>query len=122
MNFYTLSLFPNLINSSLEEGVIKKAINNKYINIVNYDLRKFGVGRNKQLDDTNYGGGPGMVMRPDVVDNTIKKILENVESKLPLVYMTPVGEPLSQKKLELFAKVEGVKAVSYTNLKLPTKA
>ena len=74
MNFYTLSLFPNLINSSLEEGVIKKAINNKFINIVNYDLRKFGVGKNKQLDDTNYGGGPGMILKPEPIFKGVEYI------------------------------------------------
>ena len=74
MNFYTLSLFPNLINDSLKEGIIKNAIKNKHIKLYNYDLREFGVGKHKQLDDTSYGGGPGMILKPEPIFEAVQHI------------------------------------------------
>ena len=49
-----------------------------------------------------------MIIRPDVVEKALKKTLENMETELPLVYMTPVGKPLVQKKLEKFSKGLGL--------------
>ncbi|MFL2767324.1 MAG: tRNA (guanosine(37)-N1)-methyltransferase TrmD [Dehalococcoidia bacterium] len=113
MNFYTLSLFPNLIKSSLEEGVIKKAIIKKYINIVNYDLRKFGIGKNKQLDDTNYGGGPGMILKPEPIFNGVEYIKEkhNIKS-CPIILMSPQGKVLKQDVVKHFVSDENLIIIS----------
>ena len=113
MNFYTLSLFPNLIKSSLEEGVIKKAIIKKYINIVNYDLRKFGIGKNKQLDDTNYGGGPGMILKPEPIFNGVEYIKEkhNINS-CPIILMSPQGKVLKQDVVKHFVSDENLIIIS----------
>ena len=59
MNIHTLSLFPKLIENALNDGVIKKAVKNKLLNLNYYNLRDFGIGKHKQVDDTTYGGGPG---------------------------------------------------------------
>ena len=99
-----ITSLPEIFPGPLGCSLLGKALKSGIWSLETFDLRKFSGNKHGSIDDYPYGGGPGMVMRPDVVDNTIKKILENVESKLPLVYMTPVGEPLSQKKLELFAK------------------
>ena len=113
MNFYTLSLFPNLINSSLEEGVIKKAINNKFINIVNYDLRKFGVGKNKQLDDTNYGGGPGMILKPEPIFKGVEYIKDKHKvTSCPVVLMSPQGKLLKQNIAKDFAQNQNIIIIS----------
>jgi len=113
MNFYTLSLFPNLINSSLEEGVIKKAINNKFINIVNYDLRKFGVGKNKQLDDTNYGGGPGMILKPEPIFKGVEYIKDKHKiMSCPVVLMSPQGKLLKQNIAKHFVQNQNIIIIS----------
>ena len=113
MNFCTLSLFPNLIKSTLEEGVIKKAIIKKYINIVNYDLRKFGIGKNKQLDDTNYGGGPGMILKPEPIFNGVEYIKEkhNIKS-CPIILMSPQGKVLKQDVVKHFVSDENLIIIS----------
>ena len=121
MNFYTLSLFPNLIKSSLEEGVIKKAIIKKYINIVNYDLRKFGIGKNKQLDDTNYGGGPGMILKPEPIFNGVEYIKEkhNIKS-CPIILMSPQGKVLKQDVVKHFVSDENLIIISGENQRFST--
>ncbi len=97
MNFYTLSLFPNLINDSLKEGIIKNAIKNKHIKLCNYDLREFGVGKHKQLDDTSYGGGPGMILKPEPIFEAVQHIKHsNNITNCPIILMSPQGKVLKQ--------------------------
>ena len=103
MNFYTLSLFPNLINDSLKEGVIKNAIKNKQINLYNYNLREFGVGKHKQLDDTSYGGGPGMILKPEPIFDGVKYIKDsNNIINCPVILMSPQGKVLNQSLAKNF--------------------
>ena len=103
MNFYTLSLFPNLINDSLKEGVIKNAIKNKQINLYNYNLREFGVGKHKQLDDTSYGGGPGMILKPEPIFDGVKYIKDsNNIINCPVILMSPQGKVLNQSLVKKF--------------------
>ena len=97
MNFYTLSLFPNLIKDSLKEGIIKNAIKNKHIKLCNYDLREFGVGKHKQLDDTSYGGGPGMILKPEPIFEAVQHIKHsNNITNCPIILMSPQGKVLKQ--------------------------
>ena len=97
MNFYTLSLFPNLINDSLKEGIIKNAIKDKHIKLYNYDLREFGVGKHKQLDDTSYGGGPGMILKPEPIFEAVQYIKHsNNITNCPIILMSPQGKVLKQ--------------------------
>lgn len=98
------SMFPGPLSHSLVGSALEKEIWS--LNAV--DLRDFANDKRGTIDDKPYGGGPGMIIRPDIVENAIKKILENMESKLPLVYMTPVGKPLVQKKLEQFSNGPGI--------------
>jgi len=62
MKFYTISLFPNLIESYVNESIIGRAIKNKIIEVKNYQLRDFSKDKHRRTDGIPYGGGPGMVM------------------------------------------------------------
>ena len=62
-----------------------------------YDLRKFGVGKNKQLDDTNYGGGPGMILKPEPIFKGVEYIKDKHKiMSCPVVLMSPQGKLLKQ--------------------------
>ena len=109
MNIYTLSLFPELIKNALSEGVIQKAVKNKLLSLNYYDLRDFGIGKYKQVDDTIYGGGPGMVLKPEPIFDGVNKIKsDNMIDDCPVILMSPQGKILNQeygKKISKFKDI-----------------
>ena len=109
MNIHTLSLFPKLIENALNDGVIKKAVKNKLLNLNYYDLRDFGIGKHKQVDDTTYGGGPGMVLKPEPIFNGVNKIKsDKLIHDCPIILMSPQGKILNQeygKKISKFKDI-----------------
>ena len=89
MRFDILTLFPNIINSYLNESIIKRAIDNKYIEVNVINIRDFTTLKNNQVDDAPYGGGSGMVIMCDPVVRAI----ESVRSDESLVYLlSPQGK------------------------------
>ena len=95
INFDVISLYPKAFESLNNMGVISRAIKNNLINVNLHDLRLFGEGNYKQVDDEPYGGGSGMVLKP----GPIYKAHESI-NKLPkslTLLMTPQGKVLKQK-------------------------
>ncbi|TSC96615.1 MAG: tRNA (guanine37-N1)-methyltransferase [Candidatus Berkelbacteria bacterium Licking1014_2] len=77
------------------------------IDIKTYNLRDFGIGQRKQVDDTPYGGGAGMVIRVDVVDAAIKNLKSKIEN-LKSVLLTPQGKKFDQKTAVRLSRVENL--------------
>ena len=102
MKFNVLTLFPEMFES-LKKSVIGKAQEKQIIDINLVKIRDFSEDEHKKVDDTPYGGGAGMVMRPDVVYNAFKSV--NTE-KAKVIYMSPQGKTLNQKKVEDLSKEE----------------
>ena len=72
MNSYNvITLFPNLIEEWKNTGIINQALKNNLVAINATNLRDFGTGTYKQVDDAPYGGGPGMVLMPEPLDKAI---------------------------------------------------
>ena len=95
MNTYNvISLFPNLIEEWKNIGIVRQAIKNQLVNIQTTNLREFGIGEYKQVDDAPYGGGPGMVLMPEPLDNAINSSNSDVN-----VFLTPSGEQLDETLL-----------------------
>jgi len=95
MNIYNvITLFPNLIEEWKNVGIVRQAIKNQLVNIQTTNLRDFGIGEYKQVDDAPYGGGPGMVLMPEPLDNAINS--SNAEVN---VFLTPSGEQLDETLL-----------------------
>ena len=69
-----LTIFPDIITEWTKHGIVQQGIKKKLININIYDLREWGKGKHKQIDDAPYGGGPGMVMMVEPLDRAINKI------------------------------------------------
>ena len=92
MNTYNvITLFPNLIEEWKNIGIVRQAIKNQLVNIQTTNLREFGIGEYKQVDDAPYGGGPGMVLMPEPLDNAINSSNSEVN-----VFLTPSGEQLDE--------------------------
>ena len=101
MQFDVLTLFPEMF-SSLNESIIGRAKKNEQINIKLINIRDFSEDKHNKVDDTPYGGGAGMVMKPDVVYRAYKS-LENKENA-KVIYMSPQGKTLNQKKVVELSK------------------
>jgi len=96
MNKYqVITLFPDLIEEWKKVGIINQALKNNLIEISTVNLRDFGIGEYKQVDDSPYGGGPGMVLMPEPLDNAI---LQNEAKKN--VFLTPSGQQLNENLIQ----------------------
>ncbi len=100
MKFDVLTLFPEMFEI-LHQSIIGKAIEKDLIDIQITNIRDFSKDKHKKVDDTPYGGGAGMVMRPDVVYDAYKSVKDE---HAKVIYMSPQGEKLNQKKVEELAK------------------
>ncbi|MGL4388933.1 MAG: tRNA (guanosine(37)-N1)-methyltransferase TrmD [Brevinema sp.] len=96
-----LSLFPDLIQNALSYGILKRT--SKHIKIENHDIRKWGVGTFKRVDDSVFGSGPGMLLKPDVLATAIQEI--NPDKTAYVIHVSPRGFRLTaQKAKELSQK------------------
>jgi len=102
MEFHVISLFPEMFESPLSGGILGRAIRQGLVTVRLHDLREHGLGNYRQVDDTPYGGGSGMVMRPE----PIAAALDNVMTDTPglwRVLLTPQGEVLDQSVVQELA-------------------
>ena len=102
MKFDVLTLFPEMFEP-LNSSIIGRAKEKNLIEINLINIRDFSRDKHKKVDDTPYGGGAGMVMMPDVVYDAYKSV-EDKNAKV--IYMSPQGKKLTQKKVEELANEE----------------
>ncbi len=100
MKFSVLTLFPEMF-SVLDESIIGRAKERKMIDIDLINIRDFSKDRHKKVDDTPYGGGAGMIMRPDVVYDSYKSINDE---NAKVIYLSPQGKVLNQEKIQELSK------------------
>ncbi|MEC7115557.1 MAG: tRNA (guanosine(37)-N1)-methyltransferase TrmD [Actinomycetota bacterium] len=103
MRIDILTIFPSLINSFVTESLIGKAQESGTLEISALDLREGASGAHKAVDDTPYGGGPGMVLKPEPIFN----IVETKNPPRPLYLLSPAGEPFSHSKAKDLSKLDG---------------
>lgn len=100
-----LTLFPDAFPGVLNASIIGSAEKKGIWRLETVDIRKFSTNRHRTVDDTPAGGGPGMVLKPDIADAAI----ESVASKgRPLIYLTPRGKPLTQKRVRQLSSGPGL--------------
>ena len=92
LRFDVLSLFPKTIEGFTEESILGKAIDRGLLEVNSLDLRRWAKGKHREADDRPFGGGSGMVLKPEPLFDAIEEIAD--ESTI-VVYMAPDGEPLS---------------------------
>lgn len=104
MRFDILTIFPDLLGSPLEEGIIRRARNAGLLEIETHNIRDYATGKHAETDDRPFGGGEGMVMKPE----PIVACLEKVASERPggyVILLTPQGRQYDQQiAAELAAK------------------
>jgi tRNA (guanine37-N1)-methyltransferase len=98
-----LTLFPSMFPGPLGESLAGKALAEDKWSLKVTDIRDFGLGRHRSVDDTPFGGGAGMVLRPDVVDAAIGTVAD----ERPLIFLTPRGTPLTQSRVRALADGPG---------------
>ena len=102
MKFDVLTLFPEMF-SPLKQSILGKAEEKGLININLINIRDFSKDKHKKVDDTPYGGGAGMVIRPDVVYDAYTSVKDD---KAKIIYLSPQGKKLNQQKVEELSKQE----------------
>ena len=101
MKFEVLTLFPGIVNAALSDSILKKAMEKGLLEVKVTDLRDFTHDRHNTADDAPFGGGPGMVMKPEPVFEVVDKIIAEGEC-VRVILMSPQGEVFNHKKaLEL---------------------
>ena len=103
-----ITLFPNAFPGVLEESLTGRALNEGKWNLELTDLRSFGVGKHRNVDDTPAGGGAGMVLRPDVVGAAVEDAIRNARGNCPLVYLSPRGRRFDQAMARSWSEADGV--------------
>ncbi len=98
MHYSIVTIFPEMVHTFFGSGLIKKAVEKKIIGIDIYDLREFADNKHKKTDDRPYGGGPGMVMKPEPLANAVNHIQKKKEGKI--ILFSANAERLSQKKVK----------------------
>ena len=102
MKFDVLTLFPEMFEP-LKQSIIGRGIKDNLLELNLINIRDFSKDKHKKVDDTVYGGGAGMLLKPDVVYDAYKTIKQN-NSKV--IYLTPQGKTLNQEKVESLSKEE----------------
>ena len=105
MNFYVLTLFTQMIDDCMSYSIMGRAQKEGLISIKTVDIRDFSNDKHRHVDDYPYGGGAGMVMKPQPVYDAYKSL--NVE-KARVVYMTPQGKPFNQEIAKELSKEENI--------------
>ena len=100
MKFDVLTLFPDMFDV-LKQSILGRAQQENLIEVNLINIRDFSKNKHKKVDDTPYGGGAGMIMRPDVVYDAYKSVKDE---QAKVIFMSPQGKKLNQKMVETLSK------------------
>lgn len=103
-----VTLFPELFPGVLGASLTGRALQDGLWQLHTHDLRRFGIGKHRNVDDTPAGGGAGMVMRADVVGPAIEAAQANAQGRWPILYMSPRGQRFDQAMAHDLATCAGV--------------
>lgn len=103
-----VTLFPELFPGVLGASLTGKALQDGKWQLHAHDLRRFGIGKHRNVDDTPAGGGAGMVMRADVVGPAIEDAQRHAHGRWPILYMSPRGRRFDQAMARDLAGCSGV--------------
>ncbi len=104
MKFSVLTLFPQMFEN-IRTSIIGRAEEKSLIDMEFINIRDFSKNKHKKVDDTPYGGGAGMVMRPDVVYDAYKSVKTD---NAKVIYLSPQGKVLNQEKVKELSKEEHI--------------
>lgn len=108
MNFYVLTLFPEMIQQGLGTSITGRALEKGTISLEAVNIRDYAENKHHKVDDYPYGGGAGMVMQAAPVYGAYEAVKENMASPPRVVYLTPQGQVFHQKMAEELAREENL--------------
>ena len=103
-----ITLFPGAFPGVLGESLTGRALKDRLWQLETIDLRPFGIGKHRNVDDTPAGGGAGMVLRADVVGPAIEEAMSSAKGNWPIVYLSPRGKPFDQKMARAWSHCDGI--------------
>lgn len=108
LRFHILTLFPSMFDGPLSEGILARAISGGLISVERHDFRRFATDRHGTVDDYPFGGGPGMVLKPDPLFAAVDDLRERgeVDDATPVVLLTPQGTRFEQSIAEDLVRSE----------------
>ena len=106
MRIDIITIFPNIFNSYLNESIIKRAQKSKALQIYVHDLRNYTKNIYNKVDDSPFGGGSGMVMMVQPIDDAINTIRK--KNKGPVIYLSPKGTMLTHTKAKKMSKLKEI--------------
>ena len=110
MRFHVVTIFPAMFDGLLDVGVLKRAINNRLIEVNLTDIRDFTTDKHRSVDDYQFGGGSGMLLKPDPLFKSVESIQQqqSLDINVPVILMSPQGRTLSQKIVEDLSRFENL--------------
>lgn len=106
MQFYIMTLFPDMVMDGLNTSIIGRAVNKGLLSIEAVNIRDYAFNKHNSVDDYPYGGGAGMLMQAEPVYQCYKALAEKIENRPRVVYLSPQGKTFNQTMAEEFAKEE----------------
>jgi tRNA (guanine37-N1)-methyltransferase len=104
MTFDVITIFPGLFTGILETGLVKRAVEGGHAEVRIHDLRDFASGRHRTVDDRPFGGGPGMVFKPEPVFRAVESLRAGQpDARWPAILLSPQGRLLTQAVVEELA-------------------
>ena len=103
MKFDIVTIFPRMIDAGVAEGVVSRGIASGLIDLQVHDLREFTTDRHRSVDDVPYGGGPGMVMKPEPLVRAIENVRATRGAPDAVIVTSPQGRPFTQREAERLA-------------------
>lgn len=109
MRFFVLSLFPEMFDGVLNSSILKRGIQNGHLTVEHYNIRDFAKDRHKMVDDTPYGGGSGMVMKPEPIFAAVEHVIDRHQlDSYSVIFLTPQGQTLTQPLAKSLAHEENL--------------
>lgn len=115
MRFDIITLFPQMLEGVLNTSILRRAREAEHLTVHLHDLREYGLGNHKQVDDTPYGGGAGMLLKVDVVAACLEAVASEIseipEAKRKSFLLCPQGDRFMQETAENLSQLEQITLV-----------
>mgnify|MGYP000099131542 CR=1 FL=1 len=98
MNFYIMTLFPDMVMQGLNTSIIGRAAEKGLLTIEAVNIRDYTINKHKKVDDYPYGGGAGMLMQAQPVYDAWRSIVDKIGTKPRTIYLTPQGPTLHSRR------------------------
>ncbi len=115
MRFHLISLFPSSFPGPLGQSVLGRGQKDGIFSLCVHNLRNFGQGPNKMVDDSPYGGGPGMIIKPEPVSEAINSVAGEMDgnlSNVPIILLDPRGQRFNQELADKLATEDEIIMIS----------